>query len=558
MSPPAANANARPIITCPPRLAAYKEPPHMSKKQILVADPISTIGIEELQAVPEFQVDVKIGISPEDLLASADQYEAIVVRSQTKITADVFAKATKLKAVGRAGVGVDNIDVKAATQHGVIVMNTPGGNTISTAEHAFTLMVSLARHIPQAHASMQAGRWDRKKYEGVELNGKTLAVLGLGRIGAEFAKRAIAFGMKVVAYDPYLSPARAQTLRVELAESVDSAIAQADFITMHMPLTPETKHMLNATRIAQLKKGVRIINCARGGLVDEAAVAKGIADGIIAGAAFDVYEEEPPKEGFPLRDSPHVVLTPHLGASTQEAQENVGIEVARTIRDFLLSGAISNAVNMPNLDPATAEQIGRYLTFAERLGRVAAQIGPANPEVFRVDYSGKVSGYDTTLVTRSALVGFLRHRTDAHSVNHINAPGFAERQGLRVTESHHPTPTEFTDYVELNVRSSKGTARVAGTFFGNSPRIVRINEHRVEADPAGNLLLLTNEDIPGRVGQVGTLLGKHQVNIADMSLSRTAGGMALTVLNLDSPPSAEVLRELEALPGIHEARLLRL
>ncbi len=530
----------------------------MSTQRILIADPISPKGIEELQADSAFDVDVKIGISPEDLLASADQYHAIIVRSQTKITEAVFEKASNLKAVGRAGVGVDNIDVAAASRKGVVVMNTPAGNTISTAEHAFTLMLSLARHIPQAHASIKEGRWDRKKFQGTEIYDKTLAVLGMGRIGTEFARRAMAFGMRVVAYDPFLSSSRARLLRVDLVDTVEEAVQDADFITLHMPMTPETKHILNTERIAKLKQGVRIINCARGGLLDEAAAAKAIEDGIIAGVALDVFETEPPAEDFVLREFPNVVLTPHLGASTSEAQENVGIEIARTIGAHLKEGTVVNSVNMPNIDEKTVAAIGPYLDFAEKLGLLAAQIAPGRPNTLRVDYSGKVSDADTTLITRSALKGYLQNSCDPGAVNHINAPGFAETQGLRVTESHSPNPTEFTDLIQVTVKADNGQALVAGTFFGKSPRIVKINDHRVEAGPAGCLLVLTNEDTPGRVGQVGCVLGEHQVNIGNMSLSRnTVGELAMTVINLDSAPDDEVLRKLEEIPGIQEARAIQ-
>lgn len=531
----------------------------MSKHRILVADSISPKGIKELQAEPDFDVDVRIGISPEELLASADRYHAIIVRSQTKITEEVLRKAINLKVIGRAGVGVDNIDVTVASSVGVVVMNTPAGNTISTAEHAFTLMLSLARHIPHAHASMKAGRWDRKKFQGAEIYNKTLAVLGMGRIGTEFARRAMAFGMRVVAYDPYLSSSRARLLRIELLDTVEEAVADADFITLHMPLTAETKHLLNRKRIANLKKGVRIINCARGGLLDETAISQAIDDGIVAGVALDVYETEPPAEDFVLRNSEHAVLTPHLGASTSEAQENVGIEIARTVRGHLKEGTVVNAVNMPNIDEKTVASIGRYLDFAEKLGLLVSQIAPGRPNTLRVDYSGKVSEMDTTLITRSALKGYLQYTCEPGAVNHINAPSFAETQGIRVTESHSPSPTEFTDLIEVRVKTDNGEALVAGTFFGNSPRIVKINDHRVEAGPAGCLLLLTNEDTPGRVGQVGSLLGEYNINIGNMSLSRdTVGELAMTVINLDSAPSEEVLAQLEEIPGVTKARVIQL
>jgi D-3-phosphoglycerate dehydrogenase len=531
----------------------------MANPKILVADPISEIGIDELKADPRLEVDVRIGIAPADLLATAHEYDGIIVRSQTKITADVFARASKLRAVGRAGVGVDNIDVPAATAAGVVVMNTPGGNTISTAEHAFTLMVALARRIPQAHASVIAGRWERKQFEGVELNGKTLAILGMGRIGGEFARRAQAFNMRVTAYDPYLSAQRAQTLRVELKDTVEEAVAEADFITVHMPLTRETKGMLNATRLAALKPGVRLINCARGGLIDEAALVDALRDGRVAGAALDVFETEPPPADHPLFQFPNVVLTPHLGASTAEAQENVGIEVARQLRDYLLDGAVVNAVNMPNIDPKTMEQIGPFLKFAESLGRILSQLSPTHPEVIRVNYAGRIADLDTALISRAALKGFLERGSSEETVNFLNAPSIAERKGLRFTESRLPEAAEFTDLIELSVGREGERTAVAGTFFGREPRIVKIANRRMEVVPDGVLLLMENKDRPGMVGAYGTLLGRHGVNIAHMSLSRDIkDGTALVILNLDAPPSDQVLADLRQLPDVTSVHVVSL
>ncbi len=531
----------------------------MEKRKILVADPISEKGIEDLQKDPAVEVDVKLGLKEDEILPIVADYHGIIVRSQTKITPKILEAATNLKAVGRAGVGVDNIDVPAATKHGVIVMNTPTGNTISTAEHAFSLLMALARNIPQAHASVIAGKWERKKFEGVELYNKTLAILGMGRIGSEFARRAMAFGMRVVAYDPYLAADKARLLRVELAEDINEALAAADFITLHMPLTPETKHLINAKNITRLKPGVRIVNCARGGLVDEEALGAALADGKVAGAALDVYEHEPPPDGFAYFKLPNVVLTPHLGASTQEAQESVGIEIARAVRDHLVDGTVLNAINMPNIDESTVAEIGPYLNFAEGLGKLLAHIVPPQADFLRINYSGKVCDLDTTLVTRSALKGYLEVVAGAGVVNHINAPGFAETLGLRVTESHLANPADFTELIEVIAGNAEAEVSVAGTFFGSQPRIVKIKDRFVEATPEGNLLLLENTDVPGIVGSVGSLLGDHKVNIASMSLSRNqVGGRALTVLNLDSAPDDKVLEDLEALEGIHEARAISL
>ncbi len=531
----------------------------MPNHKVLVADPIADAGIAELQADPDLDVDVRIGISPEDLLADAAQYAGIIVRSQTQIPGEVLDRATGLKIVGRAGVGVDNIDIPAATRNGVIVMNTPAGNTVSTAEHAFSLMASLARNIPQAHATVVDGRWDRKKFKGVELAKKTLAILGMGRIGTEFARRAMAFGMRVVAYDPYLSPSRARALQVELCDEVDEAVAGADFITLHMPLTDETRHLLDAARLARCKPGVRIVNCARGGLVDEAALLGAIESGQVAGAALDVYEQEPPAPDNPLLKSGQLVFTPHLGASTEEAQENVGIEIARNVRNMLVEGTIVNSVNTPSVDGKTAELLGPYLELCEAMGKMLSQISPRGSEFLTINYLGKAAELDTALVTRAAIKGYLHRACGDESVNHINAPGVAEKLGLTVSESRPSGRAEFTELIEIVAGDDQDTASVAGTFFGTTPRIVKINEHRVEADPEGSVLMVSNTDTPGVVGAIGGVLANHGANIASMSLSRNhVGERALTVLNLDSDLDPAARDELLAHESIHSAKLVRL
>ncbi len=531
----------------------------MDIHKILVADPISEKGIEALAAEPSLQVEVKLGLSEDELVEAAADCSGIIVRSGVKITERIIAAAPKLKAIGRAGVGVDNIDIAAATKHGVVVMNTPAGNTISTAEHAFTLMMSLARSIPHAHASVAAGKWERKNFQGVELYNKTLAVIGMGRIGTEFAKRAMAFGMRVVAYDPYLAANRAKQLRVELCDTVDEAVAQADFITLHMPKTAETTHLINAERIAKMKDGVRIVNCARGGLVDEKALLAGLESGKIGGAALDVFETEPPVAGDPLIGRADVVLTPHLGASTEEAQENVGIEIAHTVRDCILHGAVVNAVNMPNIDEKTLAVIGPHLNLAEVLGKLAAQLAPHQPEYFRINYSGQVAEMDTNLITRGGLKGFFEVGASADSVNHLNAPGVAEDRGIRVIESRVAEPGHFSDLIEIVVGNDKDKVTVAGTFFGNQPRIVKIHNRLVEVAPEGHLLVYSNDDSPGMIGNVGKLLGDLGINIASMNLNRdTEAGTALSVLNLDSAPGDKALEALLALPGIHDAKAIRL
>ncbi len=529
----------------------------MSQRRVLVCDPISEKGIDLLTS-RGLSVDVKLGLSEAELVENAPNYEGIIVRSGVKITAPVIeAGAGVLRAIGRAGVGVDNIDIPAATKHGVVVMNTPAGNTISTAEHAFTLMMALARHIPQAHQSVVEGRFKegRKAYAGVELYNKTLAILGMGRIGSEFARRAMGFGMRVVAYDPYLAASKAAAMRVELCETVDEAVAQADFITLHMPKTPETTHLINAARIALMKPGVRIVNCARGGLVDEAALLEGIQSGKIAGAALDVFEIEPPAPDYELLTRPEMVFTPHLGASTEEAQENVGIEIAEAIANRLLRGEVVNAVNMPNLDEATLKLIGPHLGLSEMLGKLAGQIAPKQSDAFRIEYTGKVAEIDTTLVTRSALKGYLETGATSGSANYLNAPSLAEGRGIRVTESRPAEACEFTDLITVTVGNDKEKATVSGTFFGSRPRVVRIDHHHLDATPEGHLLIFENTDAPGVVGAIGRVLGEADINIANMSLSRNkVGGQALSVLNLDSAVDAGTLAKILAIPGIQSAK----
>jgi D-3-phosphoglycerate dehydrogenase len=523
----------------------------MATFRVLVSDPISEKGVDALRSAPEISVDVNTGLKPDELLKIIGDYHGLVIRSETKVTPEVFAAAKNLKAIGRAGVGVDNIDRSAATDHGVVVMNTPSGNTISTAEHAFALMLSLARNIGQAHGSMIAGKWDRKTLSGVEMFGKRLAILGMGRIGTEFAKRAQAFGMTVVAYDPFLTAARAQSLKVELAESAAIALTGADVVTLHIPLTPDTKHVLDAERIALMNKGALIVNCARGGLVDEAAAKASIDAGHLGGIALDVYEVEPPPADFPLFSVKKCVFTPHLGASTAEAQENVGIEVAHQVKNFLLSGEIVNAVNMPNLDSRTLESVGPYLDLAESLGKLLSKIAPAQCDAIRVSYLGPVSELDTELITRKVLTGYLSAAHNEAQVNLINAPAIAKSHGISVTESTVALATNCAELIEVSAVKSNEVCTVAGTFFGKSARIVHIAGHYVETNPTGKFLFVENDDRPGIVGTIGTSLGSASVNIANMALSRTSDRQrAVTVIEVDTEPPAELLAQLRATPGI--------
>jgi D-3-phosphoglycerate dehydrogenase / 2-oxoglutarate reductase len=526
--------------------------------KVLVADSISARGIAELSRDSALEVTIKTGLSKPDLIKIIPEFSALVVRSQTKVTADVLGAGSNLRVVGRAGVGVDNVDVEVATKRGIVVLNAPGGNTVSTAEHAFSLLLCVARKIPKADAIVRSGKWDRKNLEGVELYNKTLGIIGMGRIGSELSRRAIAFGMRVIAYDPYLSATRARILQVELVDELDDLLTSADFISLHTPLTPETRHILNAARLQKTKQGVRIVNCARGGLIDEAALIKALDDGYVSAAALDVFEIEPLPADSPLRSATNLVLTPHLGASTIEAQESVGIEIAQSIRAALLEGTIRNSVNMPNLDAKTLAIVGPHLRFGEKLGRFLSQIAPKRVDTVNINYSGKVNEVDTTAITRSILKGFLQI-AGGTDVNEVNAPAFAESLGLKISESRLSVPGDYTDMLELSAAGEGKTVSVGGAFFGATPRIVSINSRPVEARPHGVVLVLENTDRPGIVGRIGTLLGDHGVNIATMSLSRNqAGGTALTVLNLDSAPSEQLLAEIHASEDIRCAQVIQL
>jgi D-3-phosphoglycerate dehydrogenase / 2-oxoglutarate reductase len=528
--------------------------------KVMICDPVSSKGIALLQQRPEFEVAVLEKRLPEaELVSLAGDVEAFVVRSETKITRKVLEAAPKLRVVGRAGVGVDNVDVEAATQRGVVVMNTPGGNTTSTAELTFSMLMALARNIPQANASMKAGEWSRKAFSGSELSQKTLGLLGMGRIGTEVARRAVAFGMKVMAYDPYITTARAKALQVDLAE-LDEVFRQADFLTVHMPLNDETRGMVNAAAFEKMKKGVRVINCARGGIVHEADLLAAVQGGKVAGAALDVYETEPLPKDSPLRALPQIVMTPHLGASTEEAQENVGIEIAESIAAFLLQGEVRNAVNLPSLDGKTYQLVKPFLNLGEKLGRLVAQTGAKRNERLVVTYGGRAADVPTEPVTRAVLKGFLEHVRGAE-VNQVNVRVLANTLGLVVEEIKSNEATDYNEWIHVAAFSDGQKTSAGGTILGrrNQPRIVRLFGQPVEIVPEGVLLLLNNKDKPGMVGHLGTLLGSQNINIASMSLSRDqAGGLALTVLNLDSVPPPVVLEALRKDPDISNIRVVRL
>ena len=528
--------------------------------KVLVADKISPKGVAYLRQQPGLEVIEAYGSSPEKILELVKDVHAIAVRSETKITAAVFAAAPLLKVVGRAGVGVDNVDVEEATARGVIVMNTPGGNTIATAELTFTHILCGARPVPQAAASMKAGQWDRKSFSGIELFRKTLGVVGLGRIGGEVAKRAQAFGMRVLAYDPYLAPSRAKSMQVE-GVTLDEVLKQSDYITVHMPLTDDTHYMIDEAAFEKCRKGLRIFNCARGGIIKESALIAALKSGKVAAAGLDVYEDEPLAADSELRKLPNVTLTPHLGASTAEAQESVGIEIAEQIADVLNGGVIRNAVNVPSIDAAALKIVGPYLDLGAKLGTLVQQIAPAQISTLRITYWGKIADLDVNAVTRSIERGYLR-RINGEEVNFVNAPFLLQRLGVQAEVVKSAEDSGYTELMQVEAIAPDGiVSSAAGTLIGkgNQPRIVNINGREVEVAAEGQLLVLENIDQPGMVGEVGTILGKDKVNIADMSLSRlTPGGTAYMVVRVDHEPSDAARKVIKGHPAIKQAKFVQL
>ncbi|MFA5410545.1 MAG: phosphoglycerate dehydrogenase [Candidatus Omnitrophota bacterium] len=526
--------------------------------KILVSDPLSEEGLKILKAVKEFQVDVKTELKPEALKEIIKNYDALIVRSATKVTKDIIAAAQKLRVIGRAGVGLDNVDLEAATQKGIIVMNTPGGNTISTAEHTMSMILALSRCIPQAHSSLKSGEWKRSKFMGTELYGKSLGIVGFGRIGKEVAKRALSFGMKVLAYDPFLSREVAERLGIEVVE-LKELLGQADYITVHTPLTEETKHMLSSKEFALMKKGVRLINCARGGIIDETALAKAVKEGKVAGAAIDVFEKEPPASENELLKLDCVITTPHLGASTEEAQVNVAIEVAEIVRDALLGRGIRNAANYPSVEMEVYRVLEPYINLSEKLGSFAGQLVEGRCKELKITYSGELIKYDVGPLTMALVKGLLSPILQ-ETVNFINATSLAKERGIEIREVKSSKEEEFVNTIQLEIKTDKETKSVNGALSPNKqPRIVKINGYYAEVSPVGEMVVINNQDQPGIIGNLGTLLGKHSINIAAMTFGREKpGGKAITVLNVDSPVSAEVLEKIRKLENILTVKVIKI
>ena len=496
------------------------------------------------------EVDEKPGLTADELKATIGGYDGLAIRSATKVTRDMLAAADRLKVVGRAGIGVDNVDIPAATARGVVVMNTPFGNSITTAEHAIALMFALARQLPEADASTQAGRWEKNRFMGVELTGKTLGLIGAGNIGSIVASRALGLRMKVAAYDPFLTPERAIELGVEKVE-LDDLLARADFITLHTPLTDQTRNILSRDNLAKTRRGVRIVNCARGGLIDEAALKDGLDSGQIGGAALDVFEAEPATDS-PLFGTPNFISTPHLGASTSEAQVNVAIQVAEQMSDFLALGGVTNAINMPSLSAEEAPRLQPYMALAEKLGRLIGQVALDDVRSIDVEVEGAAAELNMKPITGAVLAGLMG--TYSQSVNMVNAPFLAKERGLDVREIRHDREGDYHTLLTVSVGTDDGVQRVEGTLFGNrAPRLVKIFGVPVEAELTGQMIYIVNTDAPGFIGALGTTLGENGINIATFNLGRRKDeGEAVALVAVDDPITPEVARQLHALPGVRK------
>ncbi|KPF89876.1 phosphoglycerate dehydrogenase [Novosphingobium sp. AAP93] len=526
----------------------------MTKPRVLISDKMDPNAARIFEE-KGCQVDVITGETPEQLIARIGEYDGLAIRSSTKVTKAILDAAPRLKVIGRAGIGVDNVDIPYASTKGVVVMNTPFGNSITTAEHAIALMFALARQIPEANAQTQQGLWPKNGFMGVELTGKTLGLIGAGNIGSIVASRALGLKMKVVAYDPFLTPERAIEMGVEKAD-LETLLAKADFITLHTPLTSETKNILSRENLGKTRKGVRIINCARGGLVDEAALKDLMDAGHIAGAALDVFETEPAKES-PLFGTPNFICTPHLGASTTEAQVNVALQVAEQMGEFLTTGGVTNALNMPSLSAEEAPKLKPYMALAERLGSLVGQLAHDNLTKIAIEVEGAAAQLNQKPITGAVLAGLMKQYSQ--TVNMVNAPFLAKERGLDVREVRHDREGIYHTLVRVTVGTAQGDRSVAGTLFGNGePRLVEIFGIGIEADLAGDMLYIVNTDAPGFIGSIGTLLGKSSINIGTFHLGRReAGGEAVLLLSVDSPVSEAVLAEARTVPGVRTVRALK-
>lgn len=526
--------------------------------RILISDPLSESGIQRLSQIPEFDVEVNTSLTPEELREVIKECDALIIRSSTKVTKDIIEAGDRLKVIARAGIGLDNVDIEAATKKGIVVMNTPEGNVITTAEHAIALLLAVSRNIPQANASIKSGKWEKKKFRGKEVFNKVLGIIGIGRIGRVVADRAKGLKMQVIAYDPYISSDVVEKLGVE-AVSFDELLRRADYITIHTPLTQETRNLINKDSFKKMKRGVFIINCARGGIVNEKDLYEAIKEGIVAGAALDVFEKEPPPPDNPLLTLDQVIMTPHLGASTDEAQENVAIAVAEQVIDYLLRGTIRNAINAPNIDGEVLANLRPYLILSEKLGCLISQITRGAPKEFSIEYVGDTAELDFKPLTISAVKGFLSTYMGT-DVNFVNALAIAKDRNISVRETTRRETEDFTNLIILKLTTSEEENLVAGTIFGKrDPRLVRINDFRLEAAMEGNLLLIYNIDTPGTIGAIGTCLGRHDINISMMDVGQVLEkGQNIILLRTDTPVPDDVIKELLEIRNVNVVQRLYL
>ncbi len=531
----------------------------MTKPKVLISDKMDE-NAARIFAERGCDVDVKPGMTPDELKAVIGDYDGLAIRSSTKVTPEILDAATNLKVIGRAGIGVDNVDIPYASGKGVVVMNTPFGNSITTAEHAIALMFALARQLPEANAQTQAGEWPKSGFMGVEVTGKTLGLIGAGNIGSIVASRALGLKMKVIAYDPFLTKERAIELGIEKVD-LDTLLSRADFVTLHTPLTDETRNILSRERLENAKQGIRIVNCARGGLIDEAALKDCLTSGQVAGAALDVFETEPPAKDHPLFGAPNFICTPHLGASTTEAQVNVALQVAEQMADYLVNGGVANALNMPSLSAEEAPKLKPYMALAEKLGSLVGQLAHGNLTHISIEREGAVAELNGKPITGAVLAGFMRRYSD--TVNMVNAPFLAKERGLEVSEIRQNREGAFNTLIRVSVDTDQGTRSVAGTLFGkDSPRLVEIFGIGVEAELEGHMLYIVNDDKPGFIGRIGTLLGSHNINIGTFNLGRRdghreVGGEAVLLLSLDDEPSAVVIAGAKQVEGVKTVKALK-
>ncbi len=526
--------------------------------KVLVSDKLSETGLDKLSRANGIQVDVKTGLTPAELKEIIGEYDGIIIRSATHLTRDVLDAAKNLKVIGRAGIGLDNVDIPAATQKGIVVMNTPQGNNIAAAEHTISMMLAMARRIPQATASLKAGKWEKNKFMGIQVYHKVLGIIGIGNIGGIVADRAMGLKMRVIAYDPFISEEKAREMGVELVPDLDDLFSRADFITVHTPLIKETRNLINREAFRKMKDGVMIINCARGGIIHERDLYDAIVSGKVAGAALDVFEVEPPKDN-PLFGLDQVIVTPHLGASTREAQRNVASAIADQVIAYLLNRTIQNAVNVPAVSPEVMERIGPYLDLAENLGGFLAQVCSFRIEEVDIEFHGEMFERDTDPIVLATLKGLLAP-VMGDDVNFVNAKIMAQQRRIKIRETKIEDTGDYTTLIVLKVKGKEGKQSVWGTLFGKKePRIVRYNDFIIEAIPKGEILLVENYDRPGVIGNIGMTLGRKGINIATMQFGRDKmGGQAISLLHLDAPLNDEIIHELLTLPNLISVKSIRL